>query len=86
MDLRTIIAQLGQLDEDRKVAGKAYGGSAQKDDDKEEKNHKRGAPEKKDMDTTGGADLQDFIGKKPKSKEVGKTSVTHKLKEFIEQV
>jgi len=85
MDLRTIIAQLGQLDEDRKVAGKAYGGSAQKDDDKEE-NHKRGAPEKKDMDTTGGADLQDFIGKKPKSKEVGKTSVTHKLKEFIEQV
>lgn len=86
MDLRTIIAQLGQLDEDRKVAGKAYGGSAQKDDDKEEKNHKRGAPEKKDMDTTGGADLQDFIGKQPKSKEVGKVSVNHKLKEFIEQV
>jgi hypothetical protein len=78
MDLRTIIAQLGQLEENRKVAGKAYGGAAQKDDDKEDKSSK-------ELDTSGGADIQDMIGKKPAT-EVGKTSVTHKLKEYMEQI
>jgi len=78
MDLKTIIAQLEQLEENRKVAGKAYGGTAQKDDDKDDK-------PSKELDTSGGADIQDMIGKKP-AKEVGKTSVSHKLKEYMEQI
>jgi hypothetical protein len=78
MDLRSIIAQISQLEEGtRKVSGTAYGGSSQKDD-KDDK-------PSKELDTSGGADIQDIIGKKP-AKAVGKTSVTHKLKEYMEQI